>query len=470
MKEKQHIYRWLFLPLLTCLMAVVAGCSNELTEKATPSAEGGTYLTVTARGITTTSPGTGGNYDDYVKTVRVIGYNAGTQICNKLFEADDINVATDGSKATIQLEIQGNGTVSFYFIANEATDNTLSAFLGNASLAEETLKQKTLTYAASFAPSEDTPFLMTAGPLTVFVREGMPEQEISLVRVLSKVDVTITKDEAMIENIQITNAKIKGNIPSTYTLFEPGAAYDGTSYSSQEVTLNLNNKTTVPCSARTVYLPERILADGNNDTQHALTLDFMAGVDADVKPYSIPLDFSEDNQPATYSLNRNTAATYTLTFRGWLEGLLVKASVAPWEVVRLDYEFGPAVFTTPLSDLNNEEVAGKENITLYYPSNSQEESEVLVYQFKLTGPTGAKWVATLSNGTVFELVDGTVEIDGTSYSCASSGKTSDNTQYIAVRGKQRYDAQLDRVTSLSLLVNNKEEVKINKITMVNTKN
>ena len=122
MINKQSIYYWFFFPLLALLSAgSLTSCiyDSVLEEEDT---SGKSTLSITMRGITTTDPSTsGGSYDDYVKTLRVIGFDAsGSVVCNELHEGTDFAIINDALNITQTMEdtFQG-GVCDFYFIANE---------------------------------------------------------------------------------------------------------------------------------------------------------------------------------------------------------------------------------------------------------------------------------------------------------------------------------------------------------------
>ena len=149
MKAKQYIYHWLFFPLLVLLLASgVASCSNDpaMEEEAT---YGKTSLVVTVRSITTTPDDNATTYyDEYVKTLRIIGFDAsGNLVCNGFY--DQLEQVTHDTSIEITQELQNfqGGTCKLYFIANEdnytTTSNatSLTAFLEdeNSTLTEKKL-------------------------------------------------------------------------------------------------------------------------------------------------------------------------------------------------------------------------------------------------------------------------------------------------------------------------------------------
>ena len=128
MKAKYHIYNYLlFLSLVVLFAGSMVGCSNDPVMKE-ETTSGKTMLSITVRGITITEP-KDGNYDDYVKTLRVIGYDdAGNTVCNTKYNdlSENSNVAQielngETFYKISNLELQGfaGGRCHFYFIANE---------------------------------------------------------------------------------------------------------------------------------------------------------------------------------------------------------------------------------------------------------------------------------------------------------------------------------------------------------------
>ena len=83
MKVKQYIYHWLFFPLLVLLLASgVASCSNDpaMEEEKT---SGKTTLSITVRGVTQEPEKDG--YDEYIKTLRLIVFDASGLVCNEFY-------------------------------------------------------------------------------------------------------------------------------------------------------------------------------------------------------------------------------------------------------------------------------------------------------------------------------------------------------------------------------------------------
>lgn len=81
MINKHSIYNWLFFPLLASLLAgSFASCINDPAMEEDTS--GKSTLSIMVRGVTTNPEQDG--YDEYIKTLRVIGYdNTDAVVCNQ---------------------------------------------------------------------------------------------------------------------------------------------------------------------------------------------------------------------------------------------------------------------------------------------------------------------------------------------------------------------------------------------------
>lgn len=198
MKEFENkIYRRLLAPVLACLVLALAGCSQDATEAEAPSSPtGGTYLTIVTRGINTTTPT---EYEDYVKTLRVIAFKGGTLALNELLGVDDIP-DTSGTVDEVKLaDVEklkvgnGGGRYTFYFIANEeghtTTENTnLSQVLGGIT-SETDLNNIKVNFA-----DQNTPMLMSTHQ-TEYIEEGVDKSiTIKLVRTVAKINLNVINE------------------------------------------------------------------------------------------------------------------------------------------------------------------------------------------------------------------------------------------------------------------------------------
>lgn len=216
MKEFENkIYRRLLAPVLACLVLALAGCSQDATEAEAPSSPtGGTYLTIVTRGINTTDDT---QYEDYVKTLRVIAFKGGTLALNELLGVDDIP-DTSGTVDEVELaDVEklkvgnGGGRYTFYFIANEeghtTTENTnLSQVLGGIT-SETDLNNIKVNFA-----DQNTPMLMSTHQ-TEYIEEGVDKSiTIKLVRSVAKINLNVineTAQEQTLSNIAFSNMNVQ---------------------------------------------------------------------------------------------------------------------------------------------------------------------------------------------------------------------------------------------------------------------
>ncbi len=198
MKEFENkIYRRLLAPVLACLVLALAGCSQDATEEEAPSSPtGGTYLTIVTRGINTTDDT---QYEDYVKTLRVIAFKGGTLALNELLEGDDIP-ETSGTEDEVELigveklkVGNGGGAYTFYFIANEEGHTTTENANLSQVLAEITSENDLNNIEVNFA-DKDTPMLMSTHQ-TEYIEEGVDKSiTIKLVRTVAKINLNVINE------------------------------------------------------------------------------------------------------------------------------------------------------------------------------------------------------------------------------------------------------------------------------------
>lgn len=235
MKEFENkIYRRLLAPVLACLVLALAGCSQDATEAEAPSSPtGGTYLTIVTRGINTTMPT---EYEDYVKTLRVIAFKGGTLALNELLEGDDIP-DTSGTEDEVKLTGveklkvgNGGGAYTFYFIANEEGHTTTENANLSQVLAEITSENDLNNIEVNFA-DKDTPMLMSTHQ-TEYIEEGVDKSiTIKLVRTVAKINLNVineTAQEQTLSNIAFSNMNVQttsliegSELPSDGTSFAP---------------------------------------------------------------------------------------------------------------------------------------------------------------------------------------------------------------------------------------------------------
>lgn len=234
MKKNKTKYSWLLTPILACLMLTQASCSNDIAENTSETVPGGTYLTIVTRGINTTD---NTEYEDYVKTLRVIAFKGDVLALNELLGVDDIP-DTSGTVEEVELTNveklklgTGGGRYTFYFIANEegyttTGNNTNLSQVLNDITSESTLKDIKVNFA-----DQNTPMLMSTHQ-TEYIEEGVDKTiTIELVRSVAKINLNVvneTNQEQTLSNIAFSNMNVQttsliegDNLPTTGTSFTP---------------------------------------------------------------------------------------------------------------------------------------------------------------------------------------------------------------------------------------------------------
>lgn len=234
MKKNKTKYSWLLTPILACLMLTQASCSNDIAENTSDPVPGGTYLTIVTRGINTTTPT---EYEDYVKTLRVIAFKNGVLALNELLGVDDI---PDTSGTVDEVELTnveklklgtGGGAYTFYFIANEeghtTTENNANLSQTLSGITNETdLKNINVNFA-----NQTTPMLMSTHQ-TEYIEEGVDKTIIiELVRSVAKINLNVvneTERQQTLSDIAFSNMNVQttsliegDNLPITGTSFTP---------------------------------------------------------------------------------------------------------------------------------------------------------------------------------------------------------------------------------------------------------
>lgn len=235
MKEFENkIYRRLLAPVLACLVLALAGCSQDATEAEAPSSPtGGTYLTIVTRGINTTTPT---EYEDYVKTLRVIAFKGSTLALNELLGVDDIP-DTSGTVDEVELaDVEklkvgnGGGAYTFYFIANEEGHTTTENTNLSQALARITSETDLQNIKVNFT-DKNTPMLMSTHQ-TEYIEEGVDKSiTIKLVRTVAKINLNVInethKEQTLTGisfskmNVQTTSLIEGSELPSDGSDFTP---------------------------------------------------------------------------------------------------------------------------------------------------------------------------------------------------------------------------------------------------------
>lgn len=231
MINKQSIYYWFFFPLLALLSAgSLTSCIYDSVLEETDMS-GKSTLSITMRGITTTDPNTsGGSYDDYVKTLRVIGFdNTETVVCNQKYSGEELG-SVEGTDPNTYIEItqtledvfQG-GVCDFYFIANEDRytvygQDKLSEFLEGENLTKDALDSCVIAFDVSKLDT-NYPILMTATSSSQLIKPG--ENVIGtvyLVRCIAALQLVV-KTPISDVNLSDVDVSLIGTCPDSFSLF-----------------------------------------------------------------------------------------------------------------------------------------------------------------------------------------------------------------------------------------------------------
>lgn len=411
----RNLYRYLFLSLLTgLLMFSTTGCSDSIPVQEAGDVTSRASLAVDVQGVSTTVP-TDGNYDTYIETLRVIGFDAsGNVLCNKRYANNSVGgnglTVTDGQfQLTQPLDgaFQG-GTCRFYFVANEEyytlyqTNRRLSDYLANPVLAEADLKNCVIAYA----PTPDRisgsyPILMTAVSDPQFIRPGMNRMEaVSLMRSLVKVQLQVLKGAAVTDGVTVSEVKLQGTYPDSYSLWN---TRDYTGYTSQPMDVDLfSTDPNRPFIGPVMYLPEKMMRGQSTDQDLKFT--FLLASGALTSRYELGIGAGNGDGITDYALYRNNRYQTTATFNGWKKLMNLSFTVADWiqENVALDYTY-PTTTCTPVKmrvNENGEEVPDFD--TQVYIVNTADLfarlSAAFGLRFLMTEPVGQLWTATLQGG------------------------------------------------------------------------
>lgn len=336
MKAKYHIYNYLlFLSFVVLFAGSMVGCSNDPVMKE-ETTSGKTMLSITVRGITITEP-KDGNYDDYVKTLRVIGYDdAGNTVCNTKYNdlSENSNVAQielngETFYKISNLELQGfaGGRCYLYFIANEE-DYTISVgnknSLGNGitdAPEKSDLEGGKITFNATDNKELGTfPILMTAQSVALI--KGGIEQEITepieLVRCVAKFKLIINGDQNTYTIGQVT---VTGYSPNNYTLWDD-IKYTNYTNSNYSKFVNNNVDSGHLFSSSEIYFPEKLYGS-QIDYSGLLRFNIPVTRNGILKTYEVEIGDDVDN--GNYNIQRNTIYTIIATL-GWTPTFTVQVN------------------------------------------------------------------------------------------------------------------------------------------------
>lgn len=316
MINKQSIYYWFFFPLLALLSAgSLTSCiyDSVLEEEAT---YGKTSLVVTVRSITTNSDNATTYYDEYVKTLRIIGFDeSGNLVCNGFY--DQLEQVINAASIEITQELQNfqGGTCKLYFIANEnyyttINNTSLTDFFAdeNSVLTEQNLKNCIINVSSTNNQWGTNPILMTA-QTSAYIQSGKTEQnigKIELFRCVAKVQLQIV-DETGSAIISETPT-LSGSYPDSYSLLDVGTYTNWTRDNSYSVELNEKNDDKTLYTSQEIYFPERLFTQDANTEANALKFSFTLND----KPYTAAV---ADETGTDFNIRRNTHYTVIATLK-----------------------------------------------------------------------------------------------------------------------------------------------------------
>ena len=419
MKVKQYIYHWLLFPLFAFLLANCAtSCSNDPAMEEDTS--GKSTLSITVRGITITDPSTtGGSYEDYVKTLRVIGYDdAGTVICNEKYEPDELDEVKENEgdtyiEITQDLEdaFQG-GVCDFYFIANENyyyvydTGQKLSEFLENANLTKSDLEKCNIAFGEEDDLVPDYPILMTVHSTPHFLKPGDNVIDgISLIRCLARIQLKISKDESVVNELTASDVTLNGTYPDSYSLWNTGT-YTG--YQAEVLNYVLTNmgSSDAVFTSQALYFPEKLGKGGNAQTDKDLKFSFTLTEGSNSNNYEVAIGEETSGGVIDYDIHRNHWYTTMAKYYGMQGSLGITFEVEDWKTKPYKYELSDVgTFTTNAPNARPFEYEkGKSAIATQYSTEAGASSRQATFIVEMKTPVGVRWMAHLTNAQDFEIV------------------------------------------------------------------
>lgn len=295
------------------------------------------------RGITTTDPGSSGSYDDYVETLRIIGFDAnGSVVCNELHEGTDFAIINDALNITqTMIETFQGGVCDFYFIANEEgykvydSQTTLFNYLVTPDLQKESLDNCLIATPIEITTLGSSPILMTTSVRSTLKPGDNTINNIELVRCFAKAQLLL-KVESEVTKPVSTKVSLCVPAPDSFYLL-PGKEEEITSTTTLSYTMSEGSQpmnTELITSdyffiSEVVYLPERYLSANTekNAIKYQITLD---------KAYEVPI---ADNTTGNldYSIKRNYAYTTIGTYVPASEAsVTLEWRVTPYTPVNVD--------------------------------------------------------------------------------------------------------------------------------------
>lgn len=295
------------------------------------------------RGITTTDPGSSGSYDDYVETLRIIGFDAnGSVVCNELHEGTDFAIINDALNITqTMIEAFQGGVCDFYFIANEEgykvydSQTTLSNYLVTPDLQKESLDNCLIATPTEITTLGSSLILMTTSVRSTLKPGDNTINNIELVRCFAKVQLKIidkTGSATVGENPVLT-----GTCPKFYSLWDGSTTGNWASFDDNKVdiplalkeeTIEVDGQAYPLHTSQEIYFPERLFGEGNNEKVNAMKFSFTLNG----KSYKPAIANSEGTD---FNIRRNTHYTVTATLNS-TPVVTFNIEVIPWTEVEVD--------------------------------------------------------------------------------------------------------------------------------------
>ena len=356
MINKHSIYNWLFFPLLAFMLAgSVASCIKDSVITQEPEKDG---------------------YDEYIKTLRIIVFDASGLVCNEFYNQESIKDWTvKGTSSdtyydiTQELQDFSGGNCRFYFIANEeeyniynenTTSTSLSRYLGSDQLTEEQLKACIIASTPDNEDWNNKPILMIANPSVQYIKPGdnIEIADVELVRCVAKVQLIVQKDNTA-ENkipesdvVTISDASLHGSRPDSYSLWDTKSHSATNSTYTHSFNITDDNNTvgygtdvSPAYSSDIVYFPEKLYQ--NNTTEGDLYFTFTltytpsGSITPTIRTYTFAIGKDEDQNGVVedYNIYRNTIYTVTATLQWQPTGPTMVIQVDAWNEKDMTVDF-----------------------------------------------------------------------------------------------------------------------------------
>ena len=397
MKKTKHLFNIFYIILITTLIMPFNSClSDDLVQQ--EEVKG--LIIMNLSGNTRAAGDALFLDDELIEKVRFLVFVDGVLEKNSLFTAGESSF-TNPFVMTV-----ATGTKDIYVVANETP--TLTPLL-----------QPITTKAALFSLLADEittspalPLVMTGSALNVSVIEQIEparnEAQVTLTRVAAKVSLQLKKGDLVDNDVQITKVSLLSNAGKT-TLFPTPpstASVAPQSYWNFTKTLTpwvLNSTLSANTELGNIYLYENITG---GDKTKATQLEIEALYNNIPTTYRVYLnenvnsivDPGDPNSSVTtpsdhlYSLRRghHYAVNGTIVSMGEFDGLTHSTNVLPWELLQSEVLFERVYVISPHPTVAN------------HTFTAINTTDMVTFNFRLSNPIGATWVAQLSNPIDFE--------------------------------------------------------------------